>query len=297
MRRVVEMLVICILIFFTISAQADAISSLTLTDAEMQKLKKYFPADDSEHLVWKGDPISISLPLGKEKRIIFPSQVSVDLKGALNTDQIRVINDNKSIYLTALKSFSITRIYITLQDSGEVLLIDLLTDSNASDTSQQIEIKKNFATDSNSVTSVVKDGSSDLKTTESSSYVDLIRFAWQQIYSPKRLLNINLNFQRSPMQTQPFVSDLVYGDKVIAHPETSWISGTKYVTAVLLRNKYPHETKIRVSKDLCGDWMAATLYPRSILQPYGHKDKDSTMLFLISKRPFGEILGVCHGDA
>lgn len=58
---------------------ADSINSLMLTDAEMQKLKKYFPSDDSSHLIWKGDPISIAPPLNKEKRIVFPDHVSVDV--------------------------------------------------------------------------------------------------------------------------------------------------------------------------------------------------------------------------
>jgi hypothetical protein len=51
--------VLTLLIFALINgtAFADSLSSLTLSDAEMQKLKKYFPTDDSSHLIWKGDPI------------------------------------------------------------------------------------------------------------------------------------------------------------------------------------------------------------------------------------------------
>jgi integrating conjugative element protein (TIGR03749 family) len=297
MKKLSKIIFIFFIVFFEISAQADAISSLTLTDAEMQKLKKYFPADDSEQIIWKGDPILISLPIGKEKRIFFPESVNVDLKGALNTDQIRVINDNKSLYLTALKFFLTTRIYVTLQSSGEVLLIDLITDNNSSSASQKIEVKKNNVSENKVVSSIVSNTSFDTKTIENPSYVALIRFAWQQIYAPKRLLNNDLYFQRAPMKTQRFLSYLIYGDKVIAHPISSWSAGQKFVTAILLRNKYRHETKINVSKDLCGEWIAATLYPRSDLQPYNYKERDSTMLFLISNRPFGEILGVCHGDA
>jgi integrating conjugative element protein (TIGR03749 family) len=297
MRQTIKIIVMLFIIFFEIPAQADALSSLTLSEVEMHKLKKFFPADDSEHLIWNGDPISISLAVGKEKRLIFPVSVNVDLKGALNTDQIRVINDSKSLYLTALKPFLTTRIYVTLQDSGDVILIDLTIDNNTSIASQKIDVKKAITSENNGTTSIINDSSFDVNATDNSSYVDLIRFAWQQIYAPKRIIDNNLHFQRAPMQTQKFVSDLVYGDKVIAHPEISWVSGRRYITAVLLRNKYPHVTKIDVSKDLCGDWLATTLYPRTILQPYGYKDKDSTLLFVISSRPFGEILGVCHGNA
>ncbi len=109
----------------------------------MQKLKKFIPSneDDDSRLVWKGDPITISLPIDQEKRIVFPVNVTVDLKGALNTDQLRILNDDKSIYLTALKAFQNTRIYVSLKDSGEVLLIDLATSDRALSTTQYVDIK------------------------------------------------------------------------------------------------------------------------------------------------------------
>jgi integrating conjugative element protein (TIGR03749 family) len=300
MKHFVSLIGACFILLVGVAlvAHADAIDKLTLTDSEMQKLKKYFPNEDLEHLVWKGDPITISLPIGKEKRIIFPCAVSVDVKGALNTDQLRIINDNKSLYLTALKNFSTTRIYIKLQESGEVLLIDLTASQGASSSPQQIDIKSlNIANINNSDSQIVISNRSGSEISEKPTYVDMIRFSWQQMYAPKRLLVRNINYSRAPMHTQRFVSDLVYGDKVIAYPISSWVFNNTYVTAVFLRNKYPHKTYIDVSKDLCGAWHAATVYPRSILQPRGNKEKDSTILFLISNRTFGEVLGVCHGDA
>jgi integrating conjugative element protein (TIGR03749 family) len=284
-------------------AYADALSSLTLTDAEMQKLKKYFPTDDVSHLVWKGDPITIALPVNKEKRIVFSSQVSVDVKGALTPDQLRLLNNNKSIYLTALKSFQTARIYVTLKDSNEVVLIDLVTDEHASNAMQQIDIKKNniLADNSNTVASHVNESTSEAVEVSTQnddvSVVDLIRFAWQQVYAPERIIKNQSHYTRAPMHTEKFVADLIYGDKVIAYPESSWVSGDHYVTAVLLRNKYPHKSHIDLSKDICGDWQVATIYPAATLAAYGNKLGDSAMLFLVSNRPFGETIGVCHGDA
>jgi integrating conjugative element protein (TIGR03749 family) len=296
--------VLSVMLFFCLSmtAYADSLSSLTLTDSEMQKLKKYFPTDDVGHLVWKGDPISVSLPVNKEKRIIFPNAVSVDVKGALTADQLRVLNNDKSLYLTALKSFQTTRIYVTLKESGEVILIDLVTDESASNGTQEINVKpkNNITIASNGAVSTVSE--SILPTGENTasndpSFSDLIRYAWQEVYAPDRLIQKTFNFARAPMHTEKFVSDLVYGDKVTAYPESSWISGNNYVTAVLLRNKYQHKTHINIHKDLCGDWQAASLYPNTNLESYGDKRGDSTFVFLVSNRPFGETMGVCHGDA
>jgi integrating conjugative element protein (TIGR03749 family) len=280
---------------------ADSISSLTLTDAEMQKLKKYFPADDISHLVWKGDPISVLLPINKEKRIIFPTPVSVDVKSALSLDQLRILNNDKSLYLTALKSFPTTRIYITLKESGEVVLVDLSTSENANNTTQEITIKQNTPVSESNVVSTNSETPTQVTdenpTSSEINDADFIRYAWQEVYAPERLIQNKSRFTRAPMHTEEFISDLIYGDKVIAHPEGSWISGNRYVTAILLRNKYAHHTHINMSNDICGDWQAGLLYPSADLKPYGDKRGDSAILFLVSNRPFGEILGVCHGDA
>ena len=57
-------------------AYADRLSSLTLSDSEMQKLKKYFPVEEDKNLVWKGDPLIVSLSKNSEKPFLGP--VSVD---------------------------------------------------------------------------------------------------------------------------------------------------------------------------------------------------------------------------
>jgi integrating conjugative element protein (TIGR03749 family) len=297
------MLSVALFLCLSVAAYADSLNNLVLTDAEMQKLKKYFPEEETSHLTWKGDPLSITLPVNKEKRIIFSSSVSVDVKGALTSDQLHILNNDKSIYLTALKSFQTTRIYVTLKETGEVVFIDLVTNENASDTTQQIDIKKNHnspeqnesfaSTTSETVSQITEPTTSN----DDMDFADGIRFAWQEIYAPERLIPPALTFSRAPMHTEKFVSDLVYGDKVIAHPESSWTSGSHYVTAILLRNKYPHRTHIDLRKDLCGEWQAGTLYPTADLKSYGNKRGDSVMLFLISNRPFGDAMGACHGNA
>lgn len=293
---------VVLLFCLSMTIYADALSSLTLTDAEMQKLKKYFPEEDTRHLTWTGEPISIALPINKEKRLIFPAAVSVDFKSALNEDQLRIVNNDQSIYLTALKRFSVTRIYVTLKETGKVILLDLVTSENASDTTQQIDIKLNnhpaasIKTNVETINESVSSISENI-TNNDVSFIDLIRFAWQEVYAPERLIHNRSVFTRAPMHTEKFVSDLVYGDKVIAYPEGSWIGGNQYITAILLRNKYPHQTYINIRKDLCGNWQAASIYPTGNLKPYGNKRGDSAMLFLISTQPFGDAMRTCHGNA
>lgn len=305
MKRLLTILIMTLMCWSLLS-YADGVSSLTLTASEMQKLKKYFPEDENTHLIWKGDPISVQLPIGKEKRLVFSDHVTVDLKGALNTDQLRLLNNDQSIYLTALTTFPSTRIYVTLQSNGKVILIDLSSIAEgASNAAQYIDVK-----DSNVIshhpqpmaTTTVSYPNPDENQEEASepddvTYVDLIRFAWKEMLAPRRLLKNSPHYMRAAMHTEPFITNLVYGDKVIAHPEGAWMGGGHYVTVVSLQNKYPHQTKIDIRNDLCGTWEAATLYPRSILKPQGERKGDSTILFLVSQKPFGETGGVCHGDA
>lgn len=285
---------IFIFAFINIS-HADTLSNLILSDTEMKKLQRYFPADDSTHLIWDGTPIAVALPVGKEKRLIFPANVTADVNGALNADQLKLLNNDKSLYFTALKPFQTTRIYVTLKTTGEVLLIDLSTEEHTSNVSQYIDMhQKLIKTNDTTTDSSEKNKSNAYKDV---TYVDLIRFAWKQTYAPERISKNAPQYSRAPMHTQKFVSWLVYGDNIIAFPQGSWMAGKYYITAILLRNKYQHITRIDLRNDLCGEWKAATLFPRSILKPYGDKEKDTTMLFLVSSRPLGENLGVCHGNA
>ncbi|MCD6047013.1 MAG: uncharacterized protein K0S08_660 [Gammaproteobacteria bacterium] len=287
---------------------------LLLTDAEMQKLKMYFPNEASEsHFVWNGDPIPLTLPIGKEKRIVFPTPVTVDVKGVLSSDQLQVIDNDKSLYLTALKPFANTRIYITLNNSQEVVLLDVQSSDKGSVSTTYIDVKQNNnvpalktsnASGAEITTRIFHAGldeglsASETNSTSSMSegdtYVALTRYAWQQLYAPTRLLANPLGISRSSMQTEQLQSSLVYGDKVIAHPLASWTLNNLYITAISLRNQYSHPATVHIPQDLCGNWVAAVLYPRAQLSSAGNKLSDSTTLFVLSRESFNKATEVCH---
>jgi len=310
MFRVSSYILCLLLSIFSTQLLADP---LMLTPQEMAKLKQYFPADDNTHYIWKGDAIAISLPLNQEKRIIFPSKITPDLKGALTTDQLRIINDDKSIYLTAKKSFSNIRMYVTVENSNQVVLIDLSTDDKASNTTAHVDFtqtkqnnnsqKLTTNTVNNNIDYTENSNTSDSPVSDNDNYVTLIRFAWQQLYAPIQGGHIGPplpDIVRAPMHTSYLVSNLIYGDKVFAHPIASWTYQNNTVTAIELRNKYPHETRINLGRDICGNWLAASLYPRSVLISSDNqinKKTDSTVLFLVSSKPFGDNIEVCNGRA
>lgn len=279
----------CLLTLLIVSQAILAADTLPLSDTQIQTLSHYYTSGDNSSLIWKGDPLAVALPVNTEKRLLFPESVEVNLNGSLTTDQLRVVNNDKSVYLTALKPFATTRMYVTLKASQKILLLDISTADKASNSVQTVVIS------SDPKSSTVNNPTSDYANSTVSN-VAAIRFAWQQLYAPQRLLNNANAFTRTPMHTHTWLTNLVYGDKVLVHPLISWTAGNLFVTAIELRNKYPHTTVLDLRHDLCGEWQVATLYPRATLKPAGHKMGDSATLFVISSKPFGESMEACHGS-
>src|SRR5262245_3465640 len=282
-------------------------NSLTLTDNQIQTLKKHFPTvDENIPIVWQGDPIAMTLPIGQEKRLMFPEPIQADLNSQLTTDQLDIINNHQSLYLTAKKDFPATRMYVTLKNSHEIILMDVSTSKDATPSPRVITIKSKINDKNNpnhnpnmiQAKPIIAPIATDTPSaTSADSTVDAIRFAWQQLYAPERLLDHADGFTRTPMHADTWESRLIYGDKVLAHPLASWQGNGLYVTAVALRNKYFHPTRIDLQQDICGAWQAATIYPHRDLKPAGDVAGDSATLFLISHEPFADIVQVCHGGA
>lgn len=277
---------------------ANGFATLESSDLKIQTTQNNTPQETPRRVVWNGDPIKVSIPLRQEKRLIFSDQVSIKVSESLiKTGILRILNNNKSLYLTALKPFASTRLYITSQTTGQVIFIDLQTDETAGATSVEIILKSPNATENAGDEASFQSRGNQAQIPQDVSYVDLMRFAWQAMYAPKQFMDRSYGFSRAPMATTYFVSNLVYGDKVIAHPTASWSAGGLYVTVVTLVNKYTHLVRIDMHRDLCGDWQAALMYPRAELAAQGHRFKDSTTLFLVSKMPFGKAMEVCYGHA
>lgn len=135
------------------------------------------------------------------------------------------------------------------------------------------------------------------KANDTVTYVDLVRFAWQQSYAPKNLRVSVPGITQVPSNSSFFISNLIAGNKVFIHPVSEWKLQGKYVTTLLIRNKYCYPIKINIKKDLCGSWQAAVLYPYETLKPYSDKDKSLTLLFLISNQPFNNMMRACYGHA
>ena len=77
----------------------------------------------------------------------------------------------------------------------------------------------------------------------------------------------------------------------MALPLASWRGSDLFVTAVLLRNLLSQTISLD-PHSLCGTWKAASFFPVAELAPRGNI-KDTTTVFLVSKRPFADSLKEC----
>ncbi|APF04232.1 TPA: TIGR03749 family integrating conjugative element protein [Legionella pneumophila] len=227
----------------------------------------------SEHLVWEKVPLTIELPINKERLVQFPQAIKViDQQLSASLDILKV---KGSLYLKAKESFKDSRLIVQLLPEGEVVILNLNANEKAINTTPIEILIDDPKTNHNA-------GASQYEY----NAIQLTRFAIQALYSPERVREIPEGIYRSPMQTNKTIP-LFYGASIEAHPLASWRGGNLYVTAVDLKNLLNKPVKLQFTK-LMGHWQTASFYPRSELPP--GNQHESTTVILVSDQPFAAAL-------
>lgn len=242
-----------------------------------------------EHIVWQRAPIAITLPVGKERFVTFPTEVQFGYNTELLPPSVlQIQNDNSTVYFTAKQSFSPQRMQAKLK-SGEVVLLDVSAAKSATTNPVDIVLPQKLPLDSNKQNI----GDDSAVNENSVTYVSLTRYAIQQLYAPERLLSTLTNITRFPMSTEHVVS-LFYDGSVVSMPLASWRSNQLYVTAIVVRNLLNQTLRLD-SRLLCGNWKTASFYPKAILAPHGSlMNEDASTLFVVSDKPFSEAIKDCR---
>lgn len=243
----------------------------------------------SEHILWEKIPVSIQLPLDEERLIRFAGPISI-VDSELEK-QAGIMKMEDSLYLHANQAFKNKRLVVQLMPEGEVIVLTCAADENYHNVTP-IEVLLPEKDEALSQTIAEKAGlAGEQAAAEHINPVSLTRFAIQSLYAPARLLVTLEGLTRTPMQTQKTVP-LVYGASVRAHPLISWGTQGLYVTAVELKNEL-NKKIILDPRNLLGEWQTATFYPTNTLNPRG--THETTTVFLVSSRPFGEALSAFGG--
>lgn len=243
-----------------------------------------------QHIVWQKRPIEVSLPVNHERLVSFPFPVQMGVPVDL-MDKVHVQNNRGTLYITAFKAFKTRRTEVKNIKTGEVILLNLSASEKSSDEPLNVVIgsEENKQNDTEQIQRQTIDRKTD-------PYIDLTRYAAQQLYAPKRLLSnphhiILVNHFGN--QTVPLFLD----GSVVSQPLYEWQGKNYYVTAVLIRNQMNMSITLK-PRLLCGYadglWKTATFYPFRTLRVAG-SPQDSTVGFLISSNPFLDSVKRCQG--
>jgi len=231
--------------------------------------------DTPERIEWKKAPIRLELAVGQEQRIEFPAAVKVGVPASVQS-LLRTQSVNGTVYLLAQAPFDSSRLMVRELDSGRIYLFDVTAaeEGGASPPIQitvagDREIDNDFATVGNNTDQAQPD------------YIQLTRFAAQQLYAPLRLVKDRPGIVRVPVKRDAV--DLLHGGTIEASPLVAWRANGLYVTAVKLTNR-TEQPQTLDPRDLRGTWQTATFQHHRLL-PRGD-EADTTAVYLISARPF-----------
>ncbi len=226
----------------------------------------------ARHIPWQKVPIAVQLMVGEEQLVHFAGAVSVGVPKSLDSS-LRTQTVNGTVYWRAAAPFATTRVAIRELDSGRMVLIDLEA-SFAPNDNAPIRITLDTP-------AIGEDGVTTPTGPVQYDYVQMTRFAAQQLYAPARLVSALSGVVRVPLQ-QDAVS-LVRGGAVEARPLIAWRAGSHYVTAVKLTNRST-EPQVLDPRALRGQWLSAT-FQHARLLPAGD-EADTTVVYLVSAQPF-----------
>ena len=231
--------------------------------------------DTLERIEWKKAPIRLELVVGQEQRIEFPAAVKVgvpaSVQGVLRTQSV-----NGVVYLLAHAAFGSNRLMVRELDSGRIYLFDVTaTEEGGLGHPIQIYVTGDQGSEYDQATGrhEPEQGQPD--------YIQLTRFAAQQLYAPVRLVKDRPGIVRVPVSRDPV--DLYHGGMVEAIPLVAWRAKGLYVTAVKLTNRTEQALTLD-PRNLRGTWLTATMQHHRLF-PKGH-EADTTAVYLISARPF-----------
>ncbi|MCU7943523.1 MAG: TIGR03749 family integrating conjugative element protein [Candidatus Thiodiazotropha sp. (ex Cardiolucina cf. quadrata)] len=228
-----------------------------------------------ERIEWKKAPIRLELAVGQEQRIEFPAAVKVgvpaSVQGVLRTQSV-----NGMVYLLAHTSFGSSRLMVRELDSGRIYLLDV-TAAEEGGPGHPIQI---YVTGEQGSEKDQATGGHEPEQ-DRPDFVQLTRFAAQQLYAPVRLVKDQPGIVRVPVSRDPV--DLLHGAAIEATPLVAWRTNGLYITAVKLINR-TNQAQTLDPRDLRGAWLTASFQHHRLL-PNGD-EADTTAVYLISARPF-----------
>jgi len=221
-------------------------------------------------LTWDGGPLDIQLEVGEERLVHFPYAVDVGVSNKL-AEMLRVQSIKNTIYFTAGQEFSSQRILVRSREDNAIVILEVVAQAEPVGTKHvRISIADN-AQQTHELTL---------------SYGDLVRFAAQHFYAPKRLHK--KHEQITPVSAPTTIQSLIRHEAIKVGTVKSWKTEQGiYITGVVIKNT--SNTAIELDPFMLrGKWLAASFQHYRLLPK--KTEADITVVYLISETDFATAL-------
>lgn len=221
-------------------------------------------------LTWDGVPLEIQLEVGEERLVHFPYAVDVGVSNKL-AEMVRVQSIENTIYFTAGQEFSSQRILVRSREDNAIVILEVAAQAEPVGTKQVcISIADN----------------TQQPHEPTLSYGDLVRFAAQHFYAPKRLQT--KHEQITPVKAPSAVRSLIRHEAIKVGTVKSWKTEQGiYITGVVIKNT--SNTAIELDPFMLrGNWLAASFQHYRLLPK--KTEANITVVYLISETDFATAL-------
>jgi integrating conjugative element protein (TIGR03749 family) len=233
-----------------------------------------------ERVEYKGDPLTVSLSVGKERRVTFPHPVYVDIPDSL-MPKVKTQIVGSELYWSATESFPPVRVVVGEEGGNRVYLLNL--QGVAQDKSlPRLIVSPSSAGETKAGPGGADDESPNSMTQSRLGYGGLFRYAALQLYAPARLRAQEAGYDLTPGPIpMGRIHHLVRYHRVETYAMASWHNDAFTVTALSVKN-VTDMTVTLDPREIRGEILAARFHANHL------RPEESTTLFIITRRPLAE---------
>lgn len=252
------------------------------------------PNDQIETIIWKNAPISIAIPVGKERTTSFPVPIDAYIPTDIADVAHATITKDGSIFWKADTEFEKYRVMIEDLTGNSQWIVDLSASRDAP--SHPLKIIDDQHHSTATTIDPNEDKNSDFRSSAGSDpilntidEVELIRLMARQFYGPERLSNLPPNVSGSKIQPKPVKIHFDTNIKTVIRGrwQTSSLLGTLYGTAIEVTNI----SELAITPDP-NDLIATPLtmgVQNTYLDSAGKYPDDLTYWYIVTDRSLEEV--------
>lgn len=240
--------------------------------------------------VWNDKPLTLLLPINHEVRVVFPTDVDVQVPMGIGERLHSLAPNTQMIYWTAVEAFEPARIIATAKDGKTVYILDVAASEAGQADDIVIEDPSRHPVESEPLELAESEQESESEALTDPSEILLTRFASQTLYAPSRLIPVDgrITPVNLPLLAENFpLLQSAHGERFALQVVGAWAGFGQYVTAILIKNITPLRFQLDLSR-VRGNFTHITAQHLMI----GEKGslEDRTTLYVISSQPFDAAL-------